>query len=62
MAGMTTGATLSGPSLASWFLKRKLQEGYKDTLDQTDVWYAYSAKHGSHSCIYPKPGPKEKLF
>ena len=35
-AGMTTGATLSGPSLASWFLDRKLGEGYKDTLDQSD--------------------------
>ena len=33
---MTTGATLSGPSLASWFLDRKLGEGYKDTLDQSD--------------------------
>ena len=33
---MTTGATLSGPSLASWFLDRKLDEGYKDTLDQSD--------------------------
>ena len=32
---MTTGATLSGPSLASWFLDRKLGEGYKDTLDQS---------------------------
>ena len=35
-AGITTGATLSGPSLASWFLDRKLGEGYKDTLDQSD--------------------------
>ena len=35
-AGITTGATLSGPSLASWFLERKLGEGYKDTLDQSD--------------------------
>ena len=35
-AGMTTGATLSGPSLASWFLDRKLGEGYKYTLDQSD--------------------------
>ena len=34
--GMTTGATLSGSSLASWFLDRKLGEGYKDTLDQSD--------------------------
>ena len=33
---MTTGATLSGPSLASWFLDRKLGEGYKDTLNQSD--------------------------
>ena len=33
---MTTGATLSGPSLASWFFDRKLGEGYKDTLDQSD--------------------------
>ena len=33
---MTTGATLSGPSLASWFLDRKLGEGYKDTLHQFD--------------------------
>ena len=32
---MTTGATLSGPALASWFLDRKLGEGYKDTLDQS---------------------------
>ena len=30
---MTTGATLSGPSLASWFLDTKLGEGYNDTLD-----------------------------
>ena len=35
-AGTTTGATLSGPSLASLFLERKLGEGYKDTLDQSD--------------------------
>ena len=33
---MTTGATLSGPSLASLFLDRKLGEGYKDTLNQSD--------------------------
>ena len=33
---MTTGAILSGPSLASWFLDRKLAEGYNDTLDQSD--------------------------
>ena len=36
MAGITTGATLSGPFLASWFLDRKLDEGYKNTLDQSD--------------------------
>ena len=35
-AGITTGATLSGPSLASWFLDRKLGEGYNDTLAQSD--------------------------
>ena len=35
-AGMATGATLSGPSLASWFLDRKLGEGYKETLDKSD--------------------------
>ena len=35
-AGITTGATLSRPFLASWFLERKLGEGYKDTLDQSD--------------------------
>ena len=34
---MTTGATLPGPSLASWFLERKLGDGYRDTLDQS-VW------------------------
>ena len=34
-AGITTGATLSEPSLASWFSERKLGEGYKDTLDQS---------------------------
>ena len=33
---MTTGATLPGPSLASWFLERKLGDGNKDTLDQSD--------------------------
>ena len=33
---MTTGATLSEPFLASWFLDRKLGEGYKETLDQSD--------------------------
>ena len=34
---MTTGATLPGPSLAIWFLERKLGDGYRDTLDQS-VW------------------------
>ena len=32
---MTTGATLSGPSLASWFLDKKLGEGNSDTFDQS---------------------------
>ena len=36
-AGITTGAILSGPSLASWFLERKLGEGYNDTLLMFDV-------------------------
>ena len=35
-AGIATGVTLSGPSLASWFFNRKLGEGYKGTLDQSD--------------------------
>ena len=37
-AGISTGATLYGPSVASWFLERKLGEGYRDTLDHSDVW------------------------
>ena len=32
-AGITTGATLSGPSFISWFLKRKLGDGYRDQSD-----------------------------
>ena len=35
-AGITTGATLFGPSLASWFLERKLGDGNRETLDQSD--------------------------
>ena len=35
-AGITTGATLPLPSLANWFLERKLGDGYKDTFDQSD--------------------------
>ena len=59
-AGMTTGATLSGPSLASWFLDRKLGEGYKDALDQSDWCPMFLTKHGSHSSIYQNPRWTEK--
>ena len=37
-AGITIGATHSGPSFAKWFLERKLQEGYRETFDQS-AWY-----------------------
>ena len=32
-AGITTGVT---PSLASWFLERKMGDGYRNIIDQSD--------------------------
>ena len=61
-AGIITEATMSGLSLASWFLETKLDAGYEDTSDQSD-WYLMFvcfAKHGSHSCVCPNPGPRGK--
>ena len=60
--GITTGATLSGLSLAIWFLgKKRLGAGYKDTFDQSDWCLVFLfAKHGSHSCVCQNPGSRGK--
>ena len=58
-AGITTGATLSGPSLDSWFLERKLGEGYYDTLDQSD-WYLIFLCNQAWISLLRLPEPKAK--
>ena len=60
-AGTTTSATLSGPSLASWFLERKVDEGYKDTLDQSDwcLMFLCSQAWISLLCL-PEPRANKK--
>ena len=60
-AGITTGAILSGPSLASWFLNRKLSEWYKDTLDQSDWCLMFLCNQAwiSFMCL-PEPRANRK--
>ena len=58
---MTTGATLSGPSLASWFLERKLGDGNLDTLDQSDWCLMFLCCHAWISLLLlPEPRAKRK--
>ena len=58
---MTTGATLSGPSLASWFLERKLGDGNKDTLVQSDWCLMFLCCHAWISLLLlPEPRAKRK--
>ena len=58
---MTTGATLSGPSLASWFLERKLGDGNKDTLDQSDWCLMFLCCQAWISLLLlPEPRAKRK--
>ena len=58
---MTTGATLSGPSLASWFLERKLGDGNRDTLDQSDWCLMFLCCHAWISLLLlPEPNAKRK--
>ena len=57
---MTTGATLSGPSLASWFLERKLGDGNRDTLDQSDWCLMFLCCHACISLLLPEPRAKRK--
>ena len=58
---MTTGATLSGPSLASWFLERKLGDGKRDTLDQSDWCLMFLCCHACISLLLlPEPRAKRK--
>ena len=60
-AGIISGATLSGPSLASWFLDRKLGEGYKDTLDQSDWCLMFLCNQAWISLLHlPEPRAKGK--
>ena len=49
-------------SLGSWFLDRKLGEGYKDTLDQSDWCLMFSCNQVWISLLHlPEPnGPGEK--
>ena len=58
---MTTGATLCGPSLASWFLDRKLGDGNRDTLDQSDWCLMFLCCHAWISLLLlPEPRAKRK--
>ena len=58
---MTTGATLPGPSLASWFLERKLGDGKRDTLDQSDWCLMFLCCHAWISLLLlPEPRAKRK--
>ena len=58
---MTTGATLSGPSLANWFLERKLGDGKRDTLDQSDWCLMFLCCHAWISLLcLPEPRAKRK--
>ena len=53
---MTTGATLSGPSLASWFL-----DGNRDTLDQSDWCLMFLCCQAWISLLLlPEPRAKRK--
>ena len=58
---MTTGATLSGPSLASWFLERKLGDGNRDTLDQSNWCLMFLCCQAWISLLLlPEPRAKRK--
>ena len=58
---MTTGATLSGPSLASWFLERNLGDGKRDTLAQSDWCLMFPCCHAWISLLLlPEPRAKRK--
>ena len=55
---ITNRATMSGPSLASWCLERKLGEG-TDTLDQSDWWLVFLLSQAWISLIlFPEPKNK----
>ena len=54
---MTTGATVSGPS---WFLDRKLGEGYKDTLDQSDLSLLRVQREPWSAGVTPERGSKRE--
>ena len=52
---------LSGPSLASWFLERKLGDGKRDTLDQSDWCLIFLCCHAWISLLlFPDPKAKRK--
>ena len=59
---MTTGVTLPGPSLASCFLERKLGDGYRDTLDQSDWCLMFLCCHACISLLLlPEPSAKRNM-
>ena len=60
-AGITTGAILSKPPLASWFLERKLRAGYKDTFDQSNWCLMFLfCQAWISTCICQNPGSSGK--